>query len=121
MFGVYDSFWSTLLIGDLEDGFMDDFKDLSWLYTLLGLFCLCMHVITHSEHHDLPENLTDYTWHLSDNYIVPVTIVAGKILLHGNKISCYTCYMSCYTDILFTDIIYSEFMVAFDRLYLLVT
>ena len=32
------------------------------------------------------KNLTDYTWHLPDNYIIHVTIVAGKILLHGNNI-----------------------------------
>jgi len=30
------------------------------------------------------KNLTDYTWHLPGNYIVNVTTVAGKILLHGN-------------------------------------
>ena len=30
-------------------------------------------------------NLTDYTWYLLDNYIVHVTIVAGKILLYSNN------------------------------------
>ena len=30
-------------------------------------------------------NLTYYTWYLLDNFIVHVTIVVGKILLHGNN------------------------------------
>ena len=35
----YDSYWSILFIYDLEDGYIDDFEDLSWIYTLPGLFC----------------------------------------------------------------------------------
>ena len=30
----YVNFWSTLLIGDLEGGYIDDFEDLSWLYII---------------------------------------------------------------------------------------
>jgi len=51
------SYWSTWLIGDLEGGYVDDFEDLSWLYTLPGLFYSYLHVITHSEYYDLPEKL----------------------------------------------------------------
>jgi len=47
------------------------------------------------------KNLTYYTWHLPDNYIVHVTIVAGKILLHGNNtLLLYLLYilLYCYPD-----------------------
>ena len=49
-------------------------------------------------------NLTDYTLHLLDNYNVHVTIITGKILYTVTITSCYTCYMSCYTGILITDV-----------------
>ena len=42
------------------------------------------------------EDLTDYNWHLPDNYIVHVTKVTGKILLYGNNIV----LLILYTDIL---------------------
>jgi len=48
------------------------------------------------------KNLTYYTWHLPDNYIVHVTIVDGKILLYGNNIVLF---------ILFTDIMYPDYTV----------
>ena len=34
----YDSYWSIWFIDDLEDVYIDDFKDMSWLYTLPRLF-----------------------------------------------------------------------------------
>ena len=61
----------------LRLGYIDELEDLSWLNILPGLFYSCQQVITYSEYH---ENLTDYTWHLPDNYIVHVTIIAEKIL-----------------------------------------
>jgi len=42
------------------------------------------------------EYLTDYTWHLPDNYIVHVTIVAEKILLHGNTLLLYLLHVMLY-------------------------
>ena len=49
---------------------------------------------------------------IPDNYNVHVTIIAGKILYTVTTPSCYTCYMSCYTGILFTDIIYPVILVS---------
>ena len=49
---VYDCYWSIWFIDDLEDGYIDDFEDMSWLYTLLGLL-----VITHPKYLDLLEKL----------------------------------------------------------------
>ena len=61
-----ESYWSTWLIGDLEGGYVDEFEDLSWLYTLPGLFFSFKHVITHTEYHDLPEKVDwlylAFTW-----------------------------------------------------------
>ena len=34
----YDSYWSIWFIDDLEDGYIDDFGDISWLHNLPGLF-----------------------------------------------------------------------------------
>jgi len=48
----YGSYWSIWFIDDLEDGYIDDFEDMSWLYTLLGLL-----VITHPKYLDLLEKL----------------------------------------------------------------
>jgi len=42
---ICTEFYSKLLrfeyTGDLEDGYVDDFEDLRWLYTLTGLFYSC--------------------------------------------------------------------------------
>jgi len=37
--------------------YIDDFKDLSSLNILSGLFYSCQQVITYSKYHDLPEEL----------------------------------------------------------------
>ena len=58
------------------------------------------------------KNLTDSTWHLPDNNIVHVTITARKILYTVTTPSCYACYMSCYTGILFIDTIYPVISVS---------
>ena len=62
------SYWSTLVIGDLEGGYMYDFENLSSLYTLLELFYPYQQVITYSEYHNLPEKLNwlymTFTWKL---------------------------------------------------------
>ena len=42
-----------LYVGDLESEYVDDFENLSWWYTLPGLYYSCLHVITHSEHQDI--------------------------------------------------------------------
>jgi len=93
-------------------GYTDDFVDLSWLNILLGLFYSCQQVFTYSKYYDLPEELTDYTWHLPNNYNVHVTIITGKILYTVTTLSCYTCYVSCYAGILFTNIIYYIILVS---------
>ena len=59
------------------------------------------------------KNLTDYTWHLPDNYIVHVTIIAEKNIVYSNNIHMlyllhvmlcwypvHWHYISCYTGIL---------------------
>ena len=48
------------------------------------------------------ENLTDYTWHLTDTHTIHVTKVAGKLLLYDNNIVLL---------ILFTDTMYPDHTV----------
>jgi len=45
------------LLMTLEDGYIDNFEDMSWLYTLPELFYSWQQVITHPEYLDLPEKL----------------------------------------------------------------
>jgi len=62
-----------------------DFENLSWLYICLDYSVhTCMSLLILKIMIYL-KNLTDHTWHLPDNYIVHITIVAGKILLHSNN------------------------------------
>ena len=99
------SYWPTWLIGDLEGKYIDD---LIWVDYILypdysfhaSIWLLILNIMIYLK------NLTDYMWHLPDNYIVHVIIIAEKILLYGNTTLILYLYMSCYTGILFTDIIY---------------
>ena len=61
-------------ISDLEDKYVDDFEDLSWLYTLSGYSIHDSRSLLILNIMIFLGNLTDYTWYLPDNYHVHVTI-----------------------------------------------
>ena len=82
----YDSYWSIWFIDDLEDGYIDDFEDMSWLYTLPRLFYSWQLVITHPEYLDLPEKTGLIILGI---YLITILsmlpLITGKRLLHGNN------------------------------------